>query len=632
MLDQSPATARAAVLEHVQRILRGVASGTDASRLLHQVLAGALQAGGGRHGMVAGVVEGAVVPLAVTEHPPTVLLEVAEAAIDTARLARRHDQASGTAAVAHPVLVSGRPIGAVAIAGPLDDLDASPLEALADCGAVVLGRRLPAAPVGMVELLDAFTQAAAEVEQRAILDRLLSAAESLFGAQAGFCATADGGATRIVVARGIARERLERASRHRELTALLDAPGMQVDAPGTGAAPLLTDGVEAVVSLPLRASGQHFGHVVLLLADTPDAPRRAMLTGFARQAAILLQAVELRRELRAREEQLATVVQSMPQPVIVADEDGNFVLLNAAAADVFQLSETFEVGRPVGGRLGNTSLEEMLTGARDGQTEVALGNAPLRVWRATVRVAFSAEGRRVGRVLVLQDVTSERELEQVKEDFLAVIGHELRTPLTIVKGAVRTIARRKGDLDPAAVERTLTALDRNVERLERLIEDLLFISAVEQGTSGIHAEDHDVGELIDLLAGERIVVRRPRRDLTAPFDRPKIGQAVYHLVDNALKYSDDMVTIEVIDGDDEIEVAVSDTGQGIYSGDIPRLFERFRQLDGTATRTHGGTGLGLYIARRIVEAHGGRIWCDSRLGIGSRFSLSIPKQRTAPRA
>jgi len=177
VLDQSPTTARAGVLEHVQRVLRGVASGTDASRLLHQVLGGALQAAGGRHGMVAGVVEGAVVPLAVTEHPPAVLVQAAEAAVDTARLARRHDQATGMAAIAQPVLVSGRPIGAVAVAGPLDDLDPPALEPLADCTAVVLGRRLPAAPVGMIELLDALTQAAAEVELRAVLDRLLAAAE-----------------------------------------------------------------------------------------------------------------------------------------------------------------------------------------------------------------------------------------------------------------------------------------------------------------------------------------------------------------------------------------------------------------------------------------------------------------------
>jgi signal transduction histidine kinase len=171
----------------------------------------------------------------------------------------------------------------------------------------------------------------------------------------------------------------------------------------------------------------------------------------------------------------------------------------------------------------------------------------------------------------------------------------------------------------------MEALGRNIDRLERLIEDLLFVSSVEQGRSTLRPAVDDLAALVGLLGGDRIVVRRPRHAVTLTYDRSKIGHAVYHLVDNALKYSEGEVLVEVVEHQDEVEVSVTDTGPGIYSGDLPLLFRRFRQLDGSSTRTQGGTGIGLYLARRVVEAHGGRIWCDSRLGRGSRFAFTLPR-------
>ena len=107
----------------------------------------------------------------------------------------------------------------------------------------------------------------------------------------------------------------------------------------------------------------------------------------------------------------------------------------------------------------------------------------------------------------------------------------------------------------------------------------------------------------------------------------KVQQVLHHLIDNALKYSDGEVVVEIHDRGEELEVAVVDNGPGIFSGDVPRLFERFFQLDGASTRAHGGTGIGLYVSRRLVEAHGGKIWCESRLGVGSRFAFTLPRWR-----
>ena len=104
-----------------------------------------------------------------------------------------------------------------------------------------------------------------------------------------------------------------------------------------------------------------------------------------------------------------------------------------------------------------------------------------------------------------------------------------------------------------------------------------------------------------------------------------VRRSIAHLLDNALKHSTEDVVVEIAVRDDEVEVAVVDQGEGIYSGDLSNLFSRFHQVDGTSTRETGGTGLGLYIARRVVEAHGGRIWATSRLGRGSRFCFTLPR-------
>jgi signal transduction histidine kinase len=260
--------------------------------------------------------------------------------------------------------------------------------------------------------------------------------------------------------------------------------------------------------------------------------------------------------------------------------------------------------------------EVVLPGPNDGDP---------RVYRATVRRMRSADGRALGRVLVLDDLTSERQADAVKADFVAVIGHELRTPLTVMKGYVHTLVKRFDNLSEEKRAQALGAVQANLTRLERLIEDLLFISAVEQRRCTVDLEQHDVGVLLDERADERVSVRRPRRTVEMLVDLPKFDQVLHHLVDNATKYSEGPVVIELIDKGDEIEVSVTDSGPGIYSGDVPQLFERFRQLDGTSTRQHGGVGIGLYICRRVVEALGGRIWCDSRLGVGSRFAFVLPK-------
>jgi len=612
--------------EHLHRVLSGLVAGVDPGRLLNDALRGAVEAAAGRQGLLVGLVDGVSTPLASTGTVPRVVVDVADAAISSGRLTRRTEPGGSTGAVGECLRVGDRVVGALAVGGDARTLDPVQLPLFAHCASLALARRPNLAATSVTDFLDALAGVATSLDGASVLVRVFDAAERLFGATAGFCAVFEGSTVRIPHYRGLDREDLREASRHPEFKALLTSPGLRVDPPSHPAVALLSNGVETAVGLPLHAEGRRLGHLVLFLGEAPDAALRAMLTSFATHVALALRSAQLYRRVGDKEEQLTSVVHCMANPVVVVDEMGRFILVNGAAAELFSLASAFEIGQPVDGKLGHPVLEELLTADDHGRTvEVAVGEPQPRVYKASARRVTSSGGRVLGRVLVLDDITKERETDQVKSDFVAVIGHELRTPLTIMKGYLRTLLHRGENLDAQVRDLALKSIDANADRLQRLIEDVLLVSAVESGHSSLHLEEVDLGALVDAVVAERVKIRRPRTGLTLTLDELKVKQVLTHLVDNALKYSDGEVVVEVRDEGEEIEVAVSDRGPGIYSGDVPRLFERFFQLDGASTRAHGGTGIGLYVCRRLVEAHGGRIWCESRLGVGSRFAFTLPR-------
>lgn len=617
-----------AQLERLQQVLRGLSAGADPVRLLGDVLAGAVASVGGRNGLLVGLADGAVVPLTSTGAVPATVTETAEAAIENNRLVRKRDANSGMQVVAEPIRIGTRIVGAIAVGGDFTGLDPVTLLLFADAAGLVLSRRPTVSTASVPEFLDALSRVGHDLDRSIILVRLFDAAERLFGARAGFCALYEDEGARIAHFRGVDREQLRHATHQPEFKDLVTSPTIRVDDPTHPVVSHLTDGAEWAVSLPLVAGGNRLGQVVLLLGDEPDGRGRALLNGFANHVALSLRSAELHRRIRERDDQLAAIVHSMPDPAVVVDEGGRFLMINGPAGELFHVASTFEQGQSVAGRLGNPLLEAMLAGDdhRDGQVEVALGSPP-RAYRASVRRIHAVEGKVLGRIMVLDDITTERETAQIKADLVAVMGHELRTPLTIIKGYVRTLLRKGAEIDEKARTMALSALDTNTDRLERLIEDLLLMSAIETSRPRLHLEPVELGEVLSERKNERIQVRRPRTDVVVQVDRPKLDQVLSHLLDNATKYSEGAVVLEMVDKGEDVEVSVTDSGPGIFSGDIPLLFERFQQLDGSSTRAQGGTGIGLYICRRLVEALGGRLWCESRLGVGSRFAFTLPKDR-----
>jgi signal transduction histidine kinase len=318
----------------------------------------------------------------------------------------------------------------------------------------------------------------------------------------------------------------------------------------------------------------------------------------------------------------------MADPVLIVDDDGCFTAVNAAAAELFSLSDSFEIGRPARGRLGHPGLEALLLDVDDSRptdtAEVVLGRpTPQRF----VPAARSLTGG--GRVLLLRPARAATPAGRETDEAAATLGRALRDPLAAItalagSGAGTGIATgadwdvaRKGILAAAA-------------RVEAVADQLTLLSADgPAATVTLRPEPLDVVAVAAMVLDMRRATA-PDRSLTlaapgrleARADRRLLERLLDPLLDNALRYSDGPVTVEVADRGEAFEIAVVDAGPGIFSGDIPGLFERYHPLDGSPVRR--GSGISLYTCRRLVELMGGRLWCDSRLGVGSRFAVRLP--------
>jgi signal transduction histidine kinase len=584
-------TALSVVLADVQHVLRAIAVGTDPRRLAARVLQSGLAACLAADGIVLDEVE--VLAAGGTASPS--LRAAGRTALETGRPARRLDEPTGRTVLAVPARSGTRTVGAVVVLGEPSRLDPAALSLLADALAVGLVARPRGAPRS-VELLDAVADLV--LSDQPLEDGLDVLVDAL-SASAGCVLVPTGdGRLRLSATRNLEPARLQAAFDHPTLRDALASTSVRIEAGRSPAARVLTDGGDALVVLPLS---RRAGVVLTLVPTPPDTRTVGLLGSFANALGSAVAAAEARCLARARDDVTAAVVVASSSPIVVTALDGTVLHANAPGQ----------------------RLQRTIAGTADDVTVVDDGGVErqFRVRRATV--PDHAE------VTVLEDVTAVREVERIKADLVAVIGHELRTPLTILRGGVRTLTKRGKSITDEALETTLDAMTRNVARLEQLIEDLLFVASISDGNQVLDISDVDLGDVVDERAGDRVRIERPPGAVVVRCDARYVRRALGHLVENALKHTDaDLhgdITVELVARPDEVEVAVIDNGPGIFSGDIPLLFSRFQQLDGTSTRAAGGTGLGLHIAKRIVDAHGGKIGVTSRLGQGSRFSFTLPR-------
>jgi len=337
------------------------------------------------------------------------------------------------------------------------------------------------------------------------------------------------------------------------------------------------------------------------------------------------------------------VLASMTEGVLAVDSGGRVITLNPAAARLFQMEGHPYRGRTLAEVVRSPDLLRIVSrleaGDAPAETDIALGTAAGRRHLRVVGTRLAdRDGRRLGTLVVLSDVTRVRELENLRRDFVANVSHELKTPVTAIKGAADTLLHGAAD-DPDARDRFLAIIGRQSERLGALISDTLSLARIEQ-TVDHGAVSLAPGPLSPVLeaavaacepqAGARdvtVTVACPE-GLSARIDRLMLEQAVINLLQNAVAYSPAGGRVEVgaapAPGGGGVEIHVRDHGPGIAPEHLARIFERFYRVDPARSRELGGTGLGLAIVKHVALAHGGRVSVASTPGQGSTFRIHLP--------
>jgi signal transduction histidine kinase len=409
-------------------------------------------------------------------------------------------------------------------------------------------------------------------------------------------------------------------------------------------------GTRAAMMVPVKHEGRVVGVVQVMSDGDPYTPEHLELAeGLVAQMAAAVRNARLHKAaaaesaararaeaVAAEREQAANVLEAVGEGIFLLDQDDVVRLWNRAA--MLLTGRTAADAR-------NKPIAEVLPGWEAIATQIPISESgasgssvtlPLELDGAELWLSFVAVQSAEGVVYAFRDLTSERELEESKSEFVATVSHELRTPMAGIYGAAQTLLRE--DIEIAADDRRklLEIIASQSVRLTQITEEVLIASRLERGELPVERQRVDVGE----LARETVEQLRPHLpaattaevevapDLPrASADRDRLQQVLVNLLDNAVKYSPEggSVRLTLTPAPKAVRISVSDPGLGIPLAEQQRVFEKFYRLDTQVTRAGGGTGLGLYITRELVRRMGGTIALRSQLGVGSTFTVELPR-------
>ena len=341
-------------------------------------------------------------------------------------------------------------------------------------------------------------------------------------------------------------------------------------------------------------------------------------------------------EISREKNRLEILLHNMSDGVISFDKDGDLMLANAAAANMLDVEE-----------MNMTFTEFIRKYDINSGVYLDMGNEPSKkvtfpVGKQFINANFSPyydkKGEIEGLVVVLQDITEQKKLDDMRKEFVANVSHELRTPLTTVKSYTETLLDGAMEEEELAKE-FLTIINSEADRMAFLVRDLLQLTRFDNKQVRLDMTEIEMNDFLSMTVRQnRIHAEAKNQQLSfEPYehmvvvhgDRDRVGQVVNNIVTNAIKYSLEQATIRIFITEDEtfFKINVKDTGMGISREDLPRIFERFYRVDKARSRAMGGTGLGLAIAKEIMESHGGRLTAESEYGKGTTMTMWFPKER-----
>lgn len=340
--------------------------------------------------------------------------------------------------------------------------------------------------------------------------------------------------------------------------------------------------------------------------------------------------------------EIEVILSSMEEGILAVDKDEKIISLNRAAEKIFGVKSRDAQGKSIQEAIRNRTFHDFISDVIKGnepvEKEITLYPGEEKFINGHGTRLVDTNGKEIGALIVLNDVTRLKRLENIRRDFVANVSHEIKTPVTAIKGFVETLKDVGVDSEEES-ERFLTIISKHVNRLEAIIDDLLQLSRLEKDTESgdeILLEKANVLNIIETAIQVCSPVAEAKqikfnitceKELAAKVNAPLLEQAVVNLLDNAVKYSENNTKVHVnaYKKEDMLYIEVSDEGRGIEKEHLPRLFERFYRVDKARSRQQGGTGLGLAIVKHIIHAHRGSVSVESSPGKGSTFTIRLPK-------
>ena len=370
-----------------------------------------------------------------------------------------------------------------------------------------------------------------------------------------------------------------------------------------------------------------------------------LLSRMAGNLASVVASAKMYREIIEEKEELEHVIESVYAGIVMVHTNGRVMQMNSSARAMLGVDQNERLSGDYAATFKNEAVREVIRLALAEDTEIQQeislpspeNEEEERIYQVQTAMAKGEDQAVIGVVAIFNDITEIRGIERMKTAFVSTVSHELRTPLTSIKGFISTLLQDvEGFYDKDTVHEFYTIIDQECDRLTRLISDLLNVSRIEAGRAlDLNPAPVDILNVVDkVVATQKSYTSKHEFAVDLDSDMPtivadadKVDQILTNLVSNSIKYAPNggVITVSGHKTDGVIRMAVSDQGMGIPAEHLDKVFDRFHRIDNRDTRKVGGTGIGLYLVKHLVEAHGGRIWVESEVGKGSSFIFELPK-------